>query len=139
MNATFLDRNGKAQNFIMGCYGIGVSRLISAIVEQTCDEKGMVWKENIAPYECMVLISNIKNEEQRAMGEKLYSYLLSQGKRVLLDDRDERFGAKMADFELIGIPKAYIIGKELENGKIELASREDLSKQGLDISTLFGG
>lgn len=139
MNATFLDRNGKAQNFIMGCYGIGVSRLISAIVEQTCDEKGMVWKENIAPYECMVLISNIKNEEQRAMGEKLYLHLLSLGKRVLLDDRDERFGAKMADFELIGIPKAYIIGKELENGKIELVSREDLSKQSLDISTLFGG
>lgn len=138
MNATFLDRNGKTQNFIMGCYGIGVSRLISAIVEQNCDERGIRWEENIAPYECVVLISNIKNEEQKAMGEKFYSHLLSQGKRVLLDDRDERFGAKIADFELLGIPQAYIIGKELENQKIEVVSRKDLSKQGLEISTIFG-
>lgn len=138
MGATFLDRNGKAQNFIMGCYGIGVSRLISAIVEQSCDERGIIWRENIAPYECMILISNIKNEEQKAMGEKLYTYLLSQGKKVLLDDRDERFGAKIADFELLGIPCGYIIGKELENGKIELVKREDLSKQSLGISEIFG-
>ncbi|RDU70988.1 proline--tRNA ligase [Helicobacter brantae] len=138
MGATFLDRNGKAQNFIMGCYGIGVSRLISAIVEQKCDERGIIWGENIAPYECMILISNIKNEEQKAIGEKLYAHLLSQGKRVLLDDRDERFGAKIADFELLGIPYGYIIGKELENGKVELVKREDLSKQSLEISKLFG-
>lgn len=138
MGATFLDRNGKAQNFIMGCYGIGVSRLISAIVEQSCDERGIIWRENIAPYECMILISNIKNEEQKAMGERLYTHLLSQGKKVLLDDRDERFGAKIADFELLGIPCGYIIGKELENGKIELVKREDLSKQSLGISEIFG-
>ena len=138
MGATFLDRNGKAQNFIMGCYGIGVSRLISAIVEQKCDERGIIWGENIAPYECMILISNIKNEEQKAMGEKLYAHLLSCGKKVLLDDRDERFGAKIADFELLGIPYGYIIGKELENGQIELVKRDGLSKQSMSISELFG-
>lgn len=139
MGATFLDCNGKAQNFIMGCYGIGVSRLISAIVEQRADERGMVWSEGIAPYDVVVIVSNIKNEEQKAMGERIYKHLLSQGKKVLLDDRDERFGAKMTDFELLGIPYAYLVGKELENGNVERINRLDLQKEVLKIDEVLGG
>lgn len=139
MGATFLDCNGKAQNFIMGCYGIGVSRLISAIVEQRADERGMVWSEGIAPYDVVVIVSNIKNEEQKAMGERIYEYLLSQGKKVLLDDRDERFGAKMTDFELLGIPYAYLVGKELENGNVERINRLDLQKKVLKIDEVLRG
>lgn len=138
MGATFLNIDGKAQNFIMGCYGIGVSRLISAIAEQKSDERGLVWDENIAPYECMIMISNIKNQAQKEIGEKLYAKLLAQGVKVLLDDRDERFGAKMTDFELLGIPVGYLIGKSLEEGKIEKIYRKDMSKEVLSISELVG-
>lgn len=139
MGATFLDINGKAQNFIMGCYGIGVSRLISAIAEQKSDEKGLIWQKNIAPYECVIMISNIKNEAQKQAGEKLYEKLQRQGVKVLLDDRDERFGAKMTDFELLGIPVGYLIGKSLEEGKIEKIERKEMSKEILEFSEIVGG
>ena len=138
MGATFLDINGKAQNFIMGCYGIGISRLISAIAEQKSDEKGLIWQSNIAPYECVIMISNIKNQEQKQAGEELYQKLQNQGVRVLLDDRDERFGAKMADFELLGIPVGYLVGKSLEDGKIEKIIRKDMSREVLEFSELLG-
>lgn len=138
MGATFLDINGKAQNFIMGCYGIGVSRLISAIAEQKCDEKGLVWDENISPYECMIIISNIKDIAQRENAEKLYEKLKTQGVKVLLDDRDERFGVKMTDFELLGFPVAYLIGKSLQEGKIEKIYRNGMHKEFIAINEILG-
>lgn len=138
MGATFLDVNGKAQNFIMGCYGIGVSRLISAIAEQKSDERGLVWESGIAPYECMIMISNIKNDSQREIGERLYKKLKKDGVKVLLDDRDERFGAKMTDFELLGIPVGYLIGKSLEEGKVEKIYRKEMRKELIDLAQILG-
>lgn len=129
MNATFLDQNGKMQSFIMGCYGIGVSRILSAFVEQNHDEKGIIWNEALSPFDVVVIVSNIKNKEQREVGEKIYQTLLARGKRVLFDDRDERFGAKMSDFELLGFPQAIIVGKELQSHQVEVIQREDLSKK----------
>lgn len=138
MGATFLDQSGKAQPFVMGCYGIGVSRILSAFIEQNHDERGIVWNEILAPFECVVIVSNIKNQDQRDAGEKIYEHLMAQGKRVLFDDRDERFGAKMSDFELLGIPQAILVGKELENGNIELIERKILSKQSLSLRECLG-
>lgn len=129
MNATFLDQNGKMQYFLMGCYGIGISRILSAFVEQNHDEKGMIWNEVLSPFDCVVIVSNIKNQEQREAGERIYQALLSQGKKVLFDDRDERFGVKMSDFELLGFPQAILVGKELQNQRIEIIQRKDLSKE----------
>lgn len=133
MQATFLDKNGKAQPFVMGCYGIGVSRIMSAFVEQNHDERGIIWNEILSPFEFIIIVSNIKDEAQKEVGEKIYEDLLSRGKTVLFDDRDERFGVKMSDFELLGIPQAIVVGKELENGQIELIQRKDLSKSKCDL------
>ncbi|WP_305862661.1 proline--tRNA ligase [Helicobacter cholecystus] len=138
MGATFLDIHGKAQHFIMGCYGIGVSRLICAIAEQKSDERGLVWERNIAPYECVIMISNIKNQAQREAGEKLYAKLQERGIKVLLDDRDERFGVKITDFELLGIPVGYLIGKTLEEGKIEKITRKGMNREILEFTEVIG-
>lgn len=129
MNATFLDQNGKMQPFIMGCYGIGVSRILSAFVEQNHDEKGIIWNEALSPFDAVVIVSNMKNQEQREAGERIYQTLLSRGKKVLFDDRDERFGVKMSDFELLGFPQAILVGKELQNHQVEIIQRKDLSKK----------
>lgn len=133
MGATFLDQNGKAQPFIMGCYGIGVSRILSAFIEQNHDDRGIIWNRVLSPFESVIIVSNMKDEAQKEAGEKLYQKMLLEGKRVLFDDRLERFGVKMSDFELLGIPEAFLVGKELEHGKIERIQRSDLSKQSINI------
>ncbi|ANV97484.1 proline--tRNA ligase [Helicobacter enhydrae] len=138
MNATFLDQQGKAQPFVMGCYGIGVSRLIAGIAEQMSDDKGLCWNSNIAPFEKLILISNIKDERQREVGLSLYHHLRAKGERVLLDDRNERFGVKISDFELLGIPEALVVGKDLENGQVELINRKDSNRLRLEIDTILG-
>ena len=97
---------------MMGTYGIGISRLLAAIIEQHHDDKGCIWTKASAPFAVQIIISNVKKEEEREAGEKLYETLRSQGVEVLLDDRKERFGFKMKDFELIGIPLAVVIGKK---------------------------
>jgi len=132
LNATFLDKNGKSKPFIMGTYGIGVSRLVAVVVEQHHDEKGIKWTKESAPFEVVVIISDIKKEEQREFGEKLYKELKAKGVEVALDDRGERFGFKMSDFELIGIPKAVIVGKNLKDKKVQIVKRDDLQK--IDIN-----
>jgi prolyl-tRNA synthetase len=129
MGATFLDRNGKAQPFVMGTYGIGVSRLVAVVIEQHHDDKGCIWTDETTPFEIMIIISNMKDEAQRQFGEKLYEDLKAAGKSVLLDDRNERFGFKISDFELFGFPKAVIVGKGLKDGKVELVRREGLEKE----------
>lgn len=136
MEATFLDENGKAQPFVMGCYGIGVSRLLAAIIEQHHDEKGMLWTPASAPFCVEILVSNVKDLEQLQMGEKIYALLCEAGIECLLDDRVERYGSKIADFELIGVPFGIVVGKGLQNGEIELIRRKDLSKEILRISEL---
>ncbi len=129
MNATFLDENGKSQPFYMGCYGVGVSRLVAVMVEAGHDEKGCIWNEQTAPFSLDIIVSNMKDEEQRELGESLYEDLKKQGKEVIFDDRKERFGFKMSDFELIGFPYALIIGKGLKDGNVELVDRKTLSKK----------
>ena len=131
LNATFLDKDGKAQFFIMGCYGIGVSRILGAVLEQKADSKGAIWG-NIAPFCVVIIISNIKNQNEVNLANRIYKDLLDCNIEVLLDDRDLRFGAKMGDFELLGINNAIIIGKELQNNKIELVKRAGLQKTKLE-------
>lgn len=131
MEAEFLDSNGKNQPFVMGCYGIGVTRLLSAILEQKADDKGCVWG-NVAPFKLDIIVSNIKNLEQMVLGEKIYATCVNLGFDVILDDRNERFGRKINDFELIGFEYALIIGKKLQDKKVELIKREGLEKQELD-------
>ena len=129
LGATFLDENGKAQPMVMGTYGIGVSRLLAAIIEQHHDEKGCIWTEESAPFALHILVSNIKDEAQMALGEMLYDAMKQRGIEVLFDDRKDRFGAKMKDYELIGIPYAVVIGKKLAEGKVEFVTREGLHKE----------
>lgn len=123
MNATFLDEGGKAQPLIMGCYGIGVSRTLSAVVEQHYDERGIIWPKAVAPFDVHLIVVNAKNEEQLSLGEALYADLTKAGYSVLLDDRKERAGVKFADADLIGVPVRINVGKMASEGIVELKSR----------------
>lgn len=126
MKATVLDDKGKSIVMTMGCYGIGVSRVVAAAVEQNHDEKGIIWPSAIAPFQIAILAMNIhKSDQVRAAAEKLYAELLEAGFDVLLDDRGERAGIMFADMELIGIPHQVVIGdKGLERGAFEYKSRD---------------
>ncbi|MDY0238051.1 MAG: proline--tRNA ligase [Campylobacterales bacterium] len=133
MNATFLDKNGKSDFFWMGCYGIGVSRLVAVMIEAGHDEKGCIWNLQTAPYSVEIIVSNIKDNESFEYAKGLYEELKAKGVEVLLDDRDERFGFKMSDFELIGFPYALIVGKDFKNGEVELVKRDGLGKEKLKL------
>jgi len=128
LGATFLDENGKAQPMVMGTYGIGVSRLLAGIIEQNHDDKGCIWTKETAPFALQIIISNIKDEAQVALGEKLYASMLEKGVDVLLDERKDRFGAKMKDYELLGVPHAVVIGKKLSDGLVEFVTRDGMVK-----------
>ncbi len=136
LNATFLDEKGKAKPFIMGTYGIGVSRLVAVIVEQHHDDRGCIWTKNTAPYLLDIIVSDVKNKEQFEFAENLYNKLKNENKEVIIDDRKERFGFKMKDFELIGFPYALIVGKSLKEGKVQLVYRETLKKEDILIDEL---
>lgn len=134
MNATFLDENGKAKPFIMGCYGVGVSRLVAAVIEQNHDEKGCIWTKSTTPFMVDIIVSNSKNEDEKNMGEKIYEELKSSNVEVILDDRiNARFGFKIGDFELLGFPYAIIIGKKLLDGIVEIVDRKTLLKTEVKI------
>lgn len=128
LKAEYLDENGKAQPFIMGTYGMGISRLVASVIEQHHDENGCIWTKATAPYMVNIMVSNIKDEAQMAAGEKLYKELQNAGVEVILDDRKERFGFKMKDAELIGFPYTIIIGKELVNGNVQVYDRISTEK-----------
>jgi prolyl-tRNA synthetase len=123
LKAEFLDENGRSQPFIMGTYGMGVSRLVAAVIEQHHDEKGCIWTHATAPYLVNVMVSNIKEESHMAYAEELYTSLQKSGIEVMLDDRKERFGFKMSDAELIGFPFTIIVGKELDNALVQILIR----------------
>ena len=129
LNATFLNDQGKAQAYEMGTYGIGVSRLLAGIIEQNHDDKGCIWTKESAPFDLYILISNIKDEAQMALAEEVYETMKAQGVDVLIDDRKDRFGAKMKDYELIGIPHAVVIGKKLVDGQVEFVTRAGMEKE----------
>lgn len=124
MNATYLDENGRAQPMLMGCYGIGVSRTLSAIAEQHHDEKGLIWPKSVAPYDLHILALNMKNEAQKELAEQLYGKFQAEGYEVLYDDRAERAGVKFADSDLIGLPIRITVGKRADEGIVEVKIRK---------------
>jgi len=136
LKAEFLDQNGKNRPFVMGTYGIGVSRLLAAIIEQHHDDKGSIWPLSVAPFEVVVIVGNVKDKEQIEAGEKIYNDLKSKGVDVLLDDRKERFGFKMKDFELIGIPYGVVVGKKLSEGSVELVERATLERRDIELDNI---
>ena len=107
----------------MGCYGIGLSRLAQAAIEQNHDKEGIIWPLAIAPFEVVVVIANMKDEKQKALGEEIYEELLKEGIDALIDDRDERAGVKFKDADLIGIPWKLIAGRGSTEGQVELINR----------------
>ena len=134
MKATVLDENGKAQVMHMGCYGIGVSRIVAAAIEQNFDEKGIKWPLAIAPFEVAIVGMNYeKSESVKEACDELYNSLLAQGIDVILDDRKERPGVKFADCELLGIPHRIVVGdRGLKEGTLEYKSRE--TGDGVDVA-----
>ena len=137
LKAEYLDENGKAQPFIMGTYGMGISRLVASLIEQHHDENGCKWTKATAPYMVNIMVSNIKDEEQMALGEKLYRELQEANIEVMLDDRKERFGFKMKDAELIGFPYTIIIGKELANGNVQVYERATTEKTVVSVKSIL--
>ena len=137
LEANFLDQQGKSHPIVMGTYGIGVSRLISAIVEQSHDDRGIVLPKEVAPYRLNILISNIKNSDEVELGEKIYNHFQDLGVPVILDDRKERFGFKIRDAELIGFPYTLIIGKSLKNGEVEILHRKENRKERIAVDSVI--
>ncbi|MEZ5573387.1 MAG: proline--tRNA ligase [Halioglobus sp.] len=131
MNAKVLNENGKSITMIMGCYGIGVSRVVAAAIEQNHDESGIIWPASMAPFQLVIVPLNMhKSEEVARCAEALYQQLLASGVEVLLDDRNERPGVKFADMELIGIPHRVVIGdRALAEGNVEYKSRRGEESQ----------
>lgn len=131
MQATFLDENGKPQPIQMGCYGIGVTRVVGAAIEQCHDDKGIIWPESIAPFEVVICPMNYsKSEEVKKTADALYESLKAEGVDVILDDRDMRPGVMFADWELIGVPHRIVIGdRGLKNGEVEYADRRNLAEK----------
>jgi prolyl-tRNA synthetase len=134
LNARFLDENGKMKPFVMGTYGIGVSRLIAATIEFSHDEKGCVWSESIAPFLVYLIVGNVKEEAQKSAAEAIYSQLLHEKIETIYDDRTAGFGAKMNDFELIGIPFALIVGKNIAQGYAEIVIRKSAEKVKISVN-----
>ncbi|ATP39385.1 proline--tRNA ligase [Solibacillus sp. R5-41] len=123
MNATYLDEQGKAQPFIMGCYGIGVSRILAAVAEQFQDDNGFTWPIQLAPYDVHLVSVNTKDEAQVQLANELYGLLKSYRYDVLYDDRVERAGVKFADADLIGLPVRITVGKKASEGIVEVKFR----------------
>ena len=128
MSATFMDQAGKPQPFVMGCYGIGVSRTPAAAVEQNFDDKGIVWPASIAPFECVVAMLDGKRDEQKVLADKLYAELQAAGVDVCLDDRPLSPGAKFKDLELLGMPVQVFVGRKAAEGTVEFLVRRGMVK-----------
>lgn len=146
LNCQVMDENGKPSIVTMGCYGIGVTRIVAAAIEQNHDEKGIIWRtsstgETIAPFDVVIVPMKSKDEQVNQIAETLYQTLKNQGIDVLIDDRDERVGVKFADLELIGIPHRIVVSeRNLAENKLEYVNRQDGEKQLLtqdEILALF--
>ncbi|MGG6263782.1 proline--tRNA ligase [Leptolyngbya sp. AN03gr2] len=133
MNATYTNEQGEEMPLVMGCYGIGVSRLAQAAIEQSYDKDGIVLPVAIAPYHAIVVIPNVNDADQVSTAEKLYAELNQAGVETLLDDRNERAGVKFKDAELIGIPYRIVTGKSLKDGKVEMVERSTKAVQEIAI------
>ena len=135
MNASFLDNNGKAQIMEMGCYGIGITRIVAAAIEQNNDERGIIWTDAMAPFQAVIVPMNYKKSDAvRQAADHLYAELQAAGVDVLLDDRDERAGVLLNDSELLGIPHRLVIGdRGLKEGQVEYARRTDSQAQSIAL------
>jgi prolyl-tRNA synthetase len=138
LEATFTTEAGQEEALWMGCYGIGVSRLAQAAVEQHHDGNGICWPTAIAPYEVIVVIANVADEPQRQLGEQLYAELQAAGVDVLLDDRSERAGVKFKDADLLGIPWRVVVGRGAAEGQVELVQRRSGERLDLAATALQG-
>lgn len=139
MNATVLDNNGKAVTVTMGCYGIGITRIVAAAIEQNNDDNGIIWPDSIAPFQIVLIPMNLhKSELVQKETEALYTKLIDLGYDVLLDDRKERAGVMFADMELIGIPHRIVISERgLKNGTYEYKGRRDSESQDINTDSLL--
>jgi prolyl-tRNA synthetase len=139
MNATVLDENGKAIIMTMGCYGIGVSRVVAAAIEQNHDDNGIIWPDAIAPFQVALVPMNMhKSQRLREAVDQLHDELEAAGFSVLLDDRKERPGVMFADMELVGIPHRLVLGERgLDAGTIEYKGRQDADKQDVELATVI--
>ncbi|WP_298921171.1 proline--tRNA ligase [uncultured Nostoc sp.] len=133
MGATYTNEQGEEKPLFMGCFGVGVSRLAQAAVEQSYDKDGIIWPVAIAPYHAIVTIPNIKDAQQVEIAQKLYTELNQAGIETLLDDRDERAGVKFKDADLIGIPYRIVTGRAIANGKVEVVERATRKSQEIVI------
>jgi prolyl-tRNA synthetase len=136
LGATFATEQGEESPLVMGCYGVGVSRLAQAAVEQSHDKDGIIWPVAIAPYHAIVVIPNLKEATQVEAAEQIYQDLNAAGIETLLDDRDERPGVKFKDSELIGIPYRVVTGRSLAQGKVEVVKRADKTAVEIPITEL---
>src|SRR5690349_18033529 len=133
MGATVLNQDGKQTPIVMGSYGIGVERIMAAAIEQQHDDDGIIWPRSLAPFDVVITITNMKQDELRAAGEKLYEELQQAGLEVLLDDRDERAGVKFKDADLIGVPYRLTIGKKIAEDVVELFDRRAKKSEDVKI------
>ncbi len=136
MGATVLTEDGKPVPIVMGSYGIGVERIITAAIEQNNDADGIIWPKSIAPFDVVVTVTNMKDDRLRETAEKLYKDLQRAGLDTLLDDRDERAGVKFKDADLIGIPYRITIGKKVADGMVELFERATKKSEDLKLSEI---
>jgi len=136
LGLNYLDENNELKPVVMGSYGLGVERIIAAVVEQNHDDKGIIWPANIAPFKVCIVLINDKDEKQSKVAEELYTTLNNMGIDTLLDDRDERPGVKFNDMDLIGIPVRITVGKKVEENKVELKPRNSDEVQIVDINNV---
>jgi len=136
MGATVLTPDGKPVPIVMGSYGIGVERIITAAIEQNHDEHGIIWPKSLAPFDVIVTVTNVKDAALRETGEQLYKDLQRAGLDVLLDDRDERAGVKFKDAELIGVPYRITLGKKVADGLVELFERSTKTSEDVKLKEI---
>ena len=137
MGASFLDADQKQQPIIMGCYGLGISRVMMAVAEQKNDDHGIVWPKALAPFDVHLVIVDLKKEAQVHEAAHLYESLQGAGFDVLLDDRPERAGVKFKDADLIGIPIRVVVGKGIVDGLVEVVNRQTGEKIEVEVSKLL--
>ena len=138
MGLTVLNKECKSVSPMMGCYGIGISRIVAASIEQNHDDKGIIWPGEIAPFEIIIIVLNDKSSDLTEKGQEIYNSIKAIGKEVVIDDRDERAGVKFAEADLIGIPQQIVLSKRgIDQGTIELVDRRTGNKEDLSIEDLI--
>lgn len=137
LGLNYLDEFNKLKPVVMGCYGIGIGRILASVIEQNNDDKGIIFPLSIAPFKVSIVIVDTKNEEQLSIANKLYDELKNNNIDVILDDRDERVGVKFNDMDLIGIPLRITVGKKLTDGLVELKQRKETTSKDIEVNKII--